>query len=189
MRTKLATLAALVALGLNGCGGAGGGSTGYHPYDAPQISNAQKKEFLDAVNEARSQTQDCGTEGIFPPAPPLKWNDGLYSAAAEHSHDMAVTDHYEHEGSGTESDWTAKVQKLGRPSEPWERIYNSIGRDNVSTDENIAAEYSENIDEAMRDWIDSPHHCSQIMKMDYTHVGIAQEKGTWHYWSQEFYGE
>ncbi len=61
----------------------------------------------------------------MPPAPPLQWSDALYRVAYEHSQDMAATGIMTHNGSGTETDWTAIVWDLGRGSGYAERIDNN----------------------------------------------------------------
>jgi uncharacterized protein YkwD len=87
----------------------------------PSISESTKQAYLDAVNDARSQTQDCGTEGIFDPVPPVTWDDTLYKAAYEHSQDLARSDTFSHTGSGTVHDWTAEDLGLGGGSDKDER--------------------------------------------------------------------
>ncbi len=194
MKTKLATLAALVALGLSGCGGAGtgGGSTEYQPYDAPPISDAQKKEFLDAVNAARATGRSCGSEGWFDAAPALKWDDRLYRAAAEHANDLSLHDEqFEHTGSGTEDDWTATVLNLGRGSESYERMRNNGIDKKYTTGENIAAGYSRNeTKDAINAWLNSDGHCANMMDREYKTLGMAHsfKDGTkWgNYWVQNF---
>jgi len=81
-------------------------------FDAPAIEDNIKQEYLDVINAARSVEQDCGTKGIKPAADPLIWNDKLYSAAYEHSEDMVESNTFSHNGSGTNSDWTAKILSL-----------------------------------------------------------------------------
>ena len=94
------------------------------PFDAPPIDEATKQAYLDAVNAARSVGRNCG-DTYMPPAPPLQWSDALYRAAYEHSQDMAATGVLTHDGSGTETDWTAIVWDLGRGSGYAERIDNN----------------------------------------------------------------
>jgi len=157
-----------------------------------KVSDALKEEYLDAINAARAETQDCGSEGVFDPAPILSWNDRLGNAAWEHSNDMAQSDTFSHTGSGTESDQTAQDLDLGRGSEFDERIehqgytaYRTIG-------ENIAAGYS-TADEVVAGWLESDHHCANLMNPAFTEVGMAlieksgSEYGT--YWSQELGGQ
>ncbi len=175
-----------------GCGGgSGGGSVEYVAYDAPAISASQKKEFLDAVNEARAVGRECGKYGYMPAVPPLKWDDRLYNAAYEHSEDMATTSHYAHTGSGKESDWTAQVLDLGRGSTLTERFDNN-GLTRIGTGENVAAMYytTKNVMEA---WLKSDGHCKNIMDKKSTIFGMAfveNENSQYKiYWTQDFGGE
>ena len=203
------TLAALfVSILLTACGSSGGGSSlpttlpdnvvphpdappviEPHPYDAPPVSDEDKEAFLKATNDARAVEQDCGSEGIFPPVAPLKWSDALYSAAYEHSEDMATvgltSEDFDHQGSGTESDWTAEVQELGEGSTPQQRTDNNGFKG--STGENIHGS-PDSIETAMEDWLESDHHCSNLMDPAYTHLGLAvfeNEEARWRwYWTQ-----
>lgn len=172
-----------------------GSTPDYVPYDAPAIEEATKTAFLDAVNSARAQEQDCGTEGIFPPTGPVEWSDALYRAAYEHSEDMGVvgetSEDISHDGSGGESDWTAQVLELGRGSTPWERGANN-GFDNETryTSAENAHSSPETIETAMKDWLESDGHCVNIMNPDQTHVGVAMVENpdsAWrYYWTQLF---
>ena len=179
MRTVLFAVAAAAIL--TGCGGGdvpnGQGaqnvSAEYKPYPyAPAISEELKTEYLDAVNEARSEGRYCGDKW-FDAAPPLKWDDRLYHAAYEHANDMAETGHYEHEGSGTESDWTANVLGLGRGSTPNER--GKVNGMKWGAGENIDCQ-QETYQGAVEDWLWSPGHCANIMNGDIKTFAAAGKK-------------
>ena len=185
---KTITLATITTIALTACGGGGGDSTpGYtaHPYDAPGISEADKNAYLSAVNNARSVGRSCGALGWYDATAPLTWNDGLYRAAYEHSQDMDATDYYEHEGSGTASDWTAQVQELGRGSYFGERTQNNNAPQAILQAENIAADYT-SINSVMNAWLASDGHCSSIMDGSTIEFGMAR---VGNYWTQEFSGE
>ena len=164
MKVKNLLAITLVAGMFVGCGGGStGGGVEYVAYDAPAISSSQKKEFLDAVNEARATGRTCGKYGYMPAVPALKWDDRLYNAAYEHSEDMAMSNHYTaHEGTGTENDWTAQVLNLGRGSHPQERIINN-GFNYSWWGENAAAGYATTKD-VMEAWLSSEGHCRNIME-------------------------
>lgn len=172
--------------------GCGGGSTGggveYVAYDAPAISSSQKKEFLDAVNEARATGRTCGKYGYMPAVPALKWDDRLYNAAYEHSEDMAASNHYAHTGSGGEHDWTAQVLNLGRGSTYGERAINN-GFNYSWFGENVAAAYMTTKD-VMEAWLKSEDHCRNIMETKYEYLGVGMvenEDSQWKvYWTQDF---
>ncbi len=157
-----------------------------------KVSAAQRQEFLDAINAARAETQDCGTEGIFEPAPALKWNNKLDNAAYEHSYDLAQSNTFSHTGSGTASDITALEEHLDRGSKFYERIRHHGYTSYRTVGENIAAGY-DSAQEVVDAWLESDHHCANLMNPKFTEVGMAlvedigTEYGT--YWSQEFGGK
>ena len=157
-----------------------------------KISDALKAEYLDAINAARAETQDCGSQGVFDPAAALTWNDRLGNAAWEHSNDMAQSDTFSHNGSGTASDATAQDQGLGRGSRFNERIENQGYTNYRTIGENIAAGYS-NAQEVVEGWLESDHHCANLMNPKFSEVGMAliEKSGTEYgsYWSQEFGGQ
>jgi len=158
-----------------------------HPYDAPPISESLKREFLDAVNKARSVGRSCGKYGFYHATKPLVWDDNLYRAAYEHSQDMAEASHYEHDGSGTNSDWTSVVQELGRPSYFYERAKNN--KADYVWEENIAAGYH-STKVVVEGFLNSPGHCTGIMSPENNVFGMAKVTNTNSkykvYWTQEF---
>ena len=156
----------------------------------PPISDSDKQEFLDAINSARADTQDCGEHGIFPPAPALTWNDELYKAAYEHTRDMALSRTVEHDGTNSQNDWTSKELNLGRGSHFYERIENNGYKEYKTIEENVAGgTYFDNPQDVVQAWINSPGHCANLMNKDVTEVGMAHVQADTkytHYWSQEF---
>lgn len=147
--------------------------------------NVNQQKLLDAINKERSQTHTCGERGIFPPVPPLTWNSHLYESALEHVYDLAYSDTFAHDGSGTEYDITGE----GKPSKFYERIVAHGYSHYYSVGENIAGG-QRNLEEVMKAWMKSPGHCENIMKNTYTQVGIAiviKEDSTYQvYWGQNF---
>ncbi len=158
--------------------------------DIPQISESEKTEFLDAINSARAETQDCGVYGVFPPVKPLTWSDSLYKAAYEHTRDMAVNGVVEHDGTNSSSDTTAKSLNLGRGSYFYERAKYNGYTDYQLVEENVAGgTYFNSAQDAVDAWLDSDGHCANLMNKDIKDVGMAHVKeGTKYtnYWSQEF---
>ena len=160
-------------------------------FDAPTIDAETKQSYLDAINAVRALEQDCGSEGIKPAVSALEWNDSLHKAAYEHSEDLAESDTFSHDGSGTDTDWTSQVQNLGRGSTTKERIENNGYTNWRAIGENITAGTSWDIaEEAVQSWIESPPHCANLMSDNYTEVGMAMVKDTnslyTHYWTQNF---
>ncbi len=148
-----------------------------------------KEIYLDAINEARSQTQDCGDYGVKPPAPPLRWNDDLYQAAYLHSYDMAKSDTFSHEGSGTQYDTVAQALHPGEGSTMKERIEYSGYKDWSQIGENIAAGYT-TVEGVIAAWLSSPGHCKNLMNPDFEEVGMAEaidsDSRYGYYWTQDF---
>src|SRR6476620_1805063 len=52
-------------------------------------------EALRRINAARAAGHSCGWHRM-PPAPPLRWDGALQSAAAGHSRDMAQRNYFDH---------------------------------------------------------------------------------------------
>ncbi len=141
--------------------------------------------LLDAINKERASQHTCGDRGTFGPVHPLVWNANLHASALEHAIDLAVSDTFSHDGSGTDSDITGN----GTPSKFYERIERN-GYDNYySVGENIAGG-QRTLDEVMKAWMASPGHCENIMKSTYTEVGVAivkNDSSTYQvYWVQNF---
>jgi len=147
--------------------------------------NTNQQELLDAINKERSKAQTCGERGTFPAVPALTWNPNLYAAALEHVTDLAYSDTFSHDGSGTEYDITGN----GEPSKFYERIESNGYADYYSVGENIAGG-QRSLEEVMKGWMGSPGHCVNIMKSTYTEVGVAiviKEDSTYQiYWGQNF---
>jgi len=160
-------------------------------YTIPKISEATKMEYLRVINEARAKRRNCGYEGVKEPAPPLKWSNKLYRAAYEHTYDMAMSNMQpiSHNGSGTVYDITAKERGLSH-STMSDRVENS-GYNYKYIGENIAAgTNTDTIQEAMKQWLNSPGHCANIMNPNFTEIGVAHIKRDKthyiNYWTQVF---
>ncbi len=141
--------------------------------------------LLDAINKERASVHTCGDRGEFGPVHPLVWNSNLHASALEHAIDLAISDTFSHDGSGTPSDITGD----GRPSKFYERIERNGYTHYYSVGENIAGG-QRSLEEVMRAWMESPGHCENIMKSTYTEVGVAivkNDNSTYKiYWTQNF---
>jgi len=146
-----------------------------------RLDTTQQK-LLDAINQERSQTRTCGSRGTFPR---LTWNDELHSSALEHVTDLAYSNTFAHDGSGTKYDITGQ----GKPSKFYERIVHNGYKKYYSVGENIAGG-QRSVEEVMKAWMASPGHCENIMKATYTQVGIAivmkADSDYQIYWGQNF---
>ena len=149
------------------------------------ILNTNQQELLNAINKERSESRTCGNRGSFPPVPALTWNPELYAAALEHVTDLAYSNTFSHDGSGTEYDITGN----GSPSKFYERIVANGYANYFSVGENIAGG-QRSLDEVMKAWMASPGHCENIMKNTYTEIGVAiiikSDSVYQTYWGQNF---
>ena len=149
------------------------------------ILSTDQQALLDAINKERSQSRTCGDRGTFPAVPALTWNPELYAAALEHVTDLAYSNTFSHDGSGTEYDITGN----GTPSKFYERIVANGYSDYYSVGENIAGG-QRSVEEVMDAWMESPGHCVNIMRSTYTEVGVAiiikSDSMYQTYWGQNF---
>jgi uncharacterized protein YkwD len=153
----------------------------------PKIDNNLKAAYLKAINDAREEARVCGERGEFQATTPVVWNDALYSAAYEHSQDMAKSNKFSHNGSGTKNDWTPSEFGFSNFTQ---RIshYNYAGG---IRSENIAAG-QETVAEVMNGWLNSDGHCANIMNAALQEVGMSMVVDDMSdfkfYWTQNFGG-
>ncbi len=207
MEIKQVIITISTALFIVGCGGGGGTAETSatdgnsqnqaptsaiktpNPYPAELLTDDEREAFLKVINDARSVEQDCGSKGVYAAAPALKWSDELYSAAAEHSTDMVESDTFQHDGSGTDSDWTG--MDIGKASSVADRLENNGYTDWKKIGENITAGTErDTAQEAVDAWLESDVHCAILMSNGYTEVGMAHVEDAnahyTHYWTQNF---
>ena len=152
------------------------------------MTKPQQSQILKAINQARTEVRDCHDGlGLVGPVNALVWSDNLYASAYEHSSDLAESDTFSHLGSGSISDVTGS--NSGTKSLFYERIeangyvgFHSVG-------ENIAGG-QEDIEAVMKDWLESPAHCTNIMSDKFSEVGVAivvnPDSQFGIYWTQNF---
>ena len=156
--------------------------------ETPSISSSLIEEYLTVINKARGKNQDCGKKGKFPATFPLTWNNKLYTASYEHTYDLANSNVFAHEGSGTISDWTGYA--LGKKSVLSERI-DAHNYDWVFIGENIGAgTFMDDATKMVDGWLESDGHCANLMNPKFENVGMAmiQNKNSkyTYYWTQDF---
>ncbi len=137
--------------------------------DAPSVS----RRVLELVNEARSKSRKCGWKR-FEAAPALTQSDALQVAASVHASDMAAHSTLSHAGG----DGSTPAERATRAGYRWRFVGENIAS-GQSTPEQVVAE-----------WLDSPHHCANLMSVDFTDMGVAwaadpKSKGGI-YWAQVF---
>lgn len=145
--------------------------------------------YLDAINKARSTTQDCGVYGDMPPVHALNWNNKLAFSAKIHSNDLAVSNTFSHTGSGESSDVVAELDHPGTGSLLEERVEYAGYAPWSYIGENIAAGYF-TVNDVIDAWLASDGHCVNIMREEFTEVGMTRidnDSSTYKsYWTQDF---
>ncbi len=193
MLNRKALSLTLSTLILVGCGGTSDAtttsSTENEKVEINRSINTTQAHILEVINKARSEVRDCHDgRGLVGPVAPLSWNDELYAAAYEHSSDLAQSNTFSHEGSGTSSDITG-MNHGGVPSLFNERIEANGYVDFYTVGENIAGG-QESIEEALEAWLNSPAHCTNIMNEKYKEIGVAvvsdPDSDYQIYWTQNF---
>ncbi len=116
-------------------------------------------EILDLVNEVRAQGATCGSE-TFGSAGPLMMHTALRCSARVHSKDMNDRNFFSHTNPDGEGPG-APMEKAGFDGSGGENI--AGGRDSSEA--------------TMDDWMNSPGHCSNIMKPEYTVIGVGVHPG------------
>jgi len=131
-------------------------------------------DALAEVNAARARGADCGSEGVFGPAPALRLNSILVGTARAMSQDMGDRNFFDH----TDPDGLDPFQRM-----------EAAGYNGGAMGENIAAGYSSGA-EVVAGWLSSDGHCRNIMDPDFGVIGIgyASVPGSDYteYWTQNF---
>jgi uncharacterized protein YkwD len=125
----------------------------------PGVSDI-RREFLAAVNQARSVKQICG-KTPYGPAPPVSWSGALAMAAYLHSKDMVRKNFLSHSGSNGSS----AGDRISLQGYPW-RTYG----------ENIAAG-NPTVPSVIQGWLVSERHCRNLMNPAFTEIGAGYAIG------------
>jgi uncharacterized protein YkwD len=142
------------------------------PLEAPPAADAsgvgQRVLVLD--NEARGEKRRCGRRR-FDPAPPLVASAALDAAALAHAEDMASHSRLGHAGS----DGSTAGERAARAGYRWRLVGENVAS-GQSTPEQVVA-----------DWLDSPHHCANLMDPAYAEMGVGYAAGPGDvFWAQLF---
>ncbi len=113
-----------------------------------------QQELLDAHNLARSVGRNCGTT-FHPAVSPLSWDCTLAEISDDHNQDMANNNFFDHTGS----DGLKVADRATNAGYNWQTV-----------GENIAAGY-QGVDAVMQGWLDSPGHCANIMRAQFSDMG------------------
>ena len=117
---------------------------------------AEGQKLLEAMNSARAQTRQCGTQA-FAATTPLAWNATLGSAAETHSRAMANNNYFDHK------------DRDGRT--PGDRA-ELAGYAGQQVGENIAAG-QDTVRKVVDGWLASPGHCANLMNPQFRELGAA----------------
>lgn len=111
---------------------------------------------LNLINDVRSKGVSCG-DRYFPSTAPLKLNTLLDNAALVHAINMAEMNFFSH------TDLSGKGPSFRVDAQGYR--WSAVG-------ENIAAGHT-SISEAVKGWVKSPGHCSNLMDSRFTEMGIG----------------
>ncbi|NIY70674.1 CAP domain-containing protein [Streptomyces malaysiensis] len=157
---------ALVHLGI---GRADGPTTGDVYWTAVWARPFTPDGLLRLTSEVIALTNaERAAAGLAPLAPDPR----LAAAAQAHSDDMVARDFYSHTGP--------------EGHQPWDRA-RAAGATHRGIGENIACGQRSPA-EVVRGWMDSPGHRANILKPDFTHIGVGHATGSraGTYWTQVF---
>jgi len=122
---------------------------------------AFEDEVLTLTNAARAKAATCGEYGSFQPAPPLTMSAVLRCSSRLHSKDMGEKNYFAHDNL--------------EGADPFDRMADA-GYVGFTMGENIA-KGQQTPKEVVDGWMNSPGHCSNIMKADYTEIGVGYFQG------------
>jgi uncharacterized protein YkwD len=131
------------------------------------------RRLLALTNDARSHARRCGGTS-FAAAPPLSLNALLGKAALEHSQDMAAHGYMDHTGR----DGSSPADRITRTGYKWRMVGENLASGIMTPEDAVAG------------WVQSPHHCANLMTARFSEMGIAfavnpsTDAGV--YWTQTF---
>lgn len=133
-----------------------------------------EEEVLLLVNENRSRAADCGVEGAFNPAPPLVMDPILRCSARLHSFDMFDQMYFEHDNP----EGLTPFQRMSAAG-----FVGSGGGENIALGQSTP-------EQVMAAWMDSDGHCANVMRPNFTLIGVGYHPGmgrmSSNYWTQNF---
>ncbi len=153
-------LLVLLLLALGGCDVLGFGKEDF----------GERRDLVERINELRRTARACGSLS-FEAAPPVKWNEQLADAAVRHAEDLAahgLGGHIGSDGSGPEQ----RIREAGYKA---------------SATGEIVAVGSDDADEVMDGWLESPGHCAALMNATFQEAGAAMAADR--YWTVTFASE
>jgi uncharacterized protein YkwD len=145
------------------------------PFTPPAARDAAaiSRRVLALTNAARSHARRCGGTA-FAAAPPLSLNGLLERAALEHAVDMAAHDYMDHTGR----DGSSPADRITHTGYKWRLVGENLASGIMTPEEAVAG------------WLESPHHCANLMAARFSEMGVAfavnpgTDAGV--YWTQTF---
>jgi uncharacterized protein YkwD len=145
------------------------------PFTPPLARDAAaiSRRVLELTNAARSHARRCGGT-VFQAVSPLSLNASLERAALQHSQDMAAHSYMDHTGR----DGSSPADRITRTGYKWRMVGENLASGIMTPDEAVAG------------WLQSPHHCANLMTARFTEMGLAfavnpsTDAGV--YWTQTF---
>jgi uncharacterized protein YkwD len=125
-----------------------------------------KDDMLIKVNEIRKKGCHCGRR-YMAPAPPVKWNETLYSSALNHAMDMYKNNFFAH----FSSEGLNIGDRLEKHGYDWQVVGENLGVGQTS------------FDEVLTDWMKSYSHCVMVMNPKVDEMAVAKYSK---YWVQHF---
>jgi uncharacterized protein YkwD len=123
--------------------------------------SAVMQQATKILNDIRAKQQNCGGE-IYPPQPPLAWNNAVAKAAEIESQWMQTNNAFSH----VWPDGTGPGERLKMANYNWSNYA-----------ENIAAGQP-TVEAVMTSWLASPGHCANMMRAGVTEWGLSEIEGT-----------
>ena len=131
-----------------------------------------KDATLKAINALRTTNQACAKA-----TKPLIWNEALYKVTKEHTVDMAANSMLKHDGSGKDTDLTAKRLGLSRGSHFYERVNQKVNSKEILSGElvvSVAANSYKSPKAVLNYWIHRPNDCKVIMDPRFSDVALSK---------------
>jgi uncharacterized protein YkwD len=145
---------------------------------------------MKAINRLRTTPQICSA-----PVKPLIWNENLYQIAKEHNIDMAVNGFVSHNGSGRDTDITARQLGLNRGSYFYERVNREKNSKKILSAElvtSVSTKFYKRPADILNYWIKRPKSCKVLMDARFKEVGLSKvvnRKTNRTYWTLMLIGD
>jgi uncharacterized protein YkwD len=131
-----------------------------------------KEATIKVITSLRQSNQMCAKATT-----PLVWNQALYTVTKEHTVDMASNNLLSHDGSGKDTDITAKRLGLNRGSHFYERVNQKKDSKKILSGElvvSVSANSYKTPKAVLNYWINRPNDCKVIMDPRFSDVALSK---------------